>query len=129
MLLSAEVETLHDTNNVLELYKWNSRFLQENRISSPITKIEPKIAYKTIIINEGLLEATPSHSQLIQRDGVWKFIPLSSVVVGDKLYDINKEIIVINSVFVSLEKRNIYPLTLNPSHTYYANGILTHNIK
>jgi hypothetical protein len=129
LLLSAEIETLKDTNNVLELYKWNSNFLQENRISSPITKIEPKIAYETIIINEGLLEATPSHSQLIQRDGIWKFIPLGDVVVGDNLYGINTEIIAITSVLVSLEKRNIYPLTLSPSHTYFANGILTHNYK
>lgn len=129
LLLSAEIETLKDTNNVLELYKWNSNFLRESRISSPITKIEPKIAYETIIINEGLLEATPSHSQLIQRDGIWKFIPLGSVVVGDKLYGINTEIIAITSVLVNLEKRNIYPLTLNPSHTYFANGILTHNYK
>jgi hypothetical protein len=129
LLLSGEIETLHDTNNVLELYKWNSSFFRENRIASPITKIEPKIAYETIIINEGLLEATPSHSQLIQRDGVWKFIPLGNVAVGDNLYGINKEIIEITSVLVSLEKRNIYPLILNPSHTYFANGILTHNNK
>jgi hypothetical protein len=129
LLLSAEIETLLDTNNVNELYKWNSGFLQEKRISSPITQIEPKVAYKTIIINDGLLEATPSHSQLIQRDGLWKFISLGDVIVGDNLYDINKEIIPITIVSVSLEKRNIYPLTLSPSHTYFANGILTHNIK
>jgi hypothetical protein len=126
---SEEIKTLKDTNDALELYKWNSRSLQENRIASPITKIEPKIAFKTIIINQGLLEATPTHSQLIQRDGIWKFIALGDVVVGDKLYGINKEITVITSVFVSLEKRNIYLLTLSPSHTYFANGILTHNGK
>jgi hypothetical protein len=129
LLLSAAIETLQDTNNVSELYQWNTNFLQEKRMVSPITKIEPKIAYETIIINKGLLEATPSHSQLIQRDGVWKFIPLGNVTVGDNLYGINKEIIAITSVLVSLEKRNIYPLILNPSHTYFANGILTHNNK
>jgi hypothetical protein len=129
LLLSAEIETLRDTNNVNELYKWNSGFLQEKRISAPITQIEPKVASKTIIINDGLLEATPSHSQLIQRDGLWKFISLGDVIVGDNLYGINKEIIPITIVSVSLEKRKIYPLTLSPSHTYFANGILTHNIK
>jgi hypothetical protein len=129
LLLSTEIETLQDTNDALELYKWNSRSLQENRIASPITKIEPKIAFKTIIINQGLLEATSTHSQLIQRDGIWKFIALGDVVVGDKLYGINKEIIEITSVLVNLEKRNIYLLTLSPSHTYFANGILTHNGK
>jgi hypothetical protein len=129
LLLSTDIETLQDTNDVSELYKWNSNFLKENRIASPVTMIDLKIAYKTIIINGGLLEATPSHSQLIQRDGIWKFIPLGDVVVGDNLYGINQEIIVITSVFVSLEKRNIYPMSLSPSHTFFANGILTHNIK
>jgi hypothetical protein len=129
VLLSAAIETLQDTNDVSKLYKWKSNFLNENRISSPITKIEPKIVYETIIINGGLLEATPSHSQLIQRDGVWKFIPLGDVIVGDNLYGINKDIITITSVFVSLKKRTVYPMALSPSHTYFANGILTHNIK
>jgi hypothetical protein len=129
LLLSAEIESLNDTNDVNQLYKWSSDYLSENRITAPITKIEPKIAYETIVINEGLLEATPCHSQLIQRGGVWKFIPLGSVVVGDKLYGINKEIIEITAVLVRLEKRNIYPLTLSPSHIYFANGILTHNVK
>jgi hypothetical protein len=129
LLLSSEIDTLQDTNDVNELYKWYCNHLSENRITSPITKIEPKIAYKTIVINKGLLEATPRHSQLIQRDEVWKFIPIEDVIVGDNLYGINKEIIPVTSVAVNLEKRNIYPMSLSPSHTYFANGILTHNIK
>ncbi|MCV9931753.1 hypothetical protein OIU80_05610 [Flavobacterium sp. LS1R47] len=129
LLISAEIDTLKDTNNVNELYKWSSNYLSENRIISPVANIEPKVASKTIIINKGLLEATPYHSQLIQRNGIWKFIPLRDVIVGDRLYNINKEIIAITSVIINLEKRTVYPLTLSPSHTYFANGILTHNMK
>lgn len=129
LLLSAEIETLNDTNDVTRLYKWSSDYLSENRITSPVTKISAQTADKTIIINNGLLEATPSHSQLIQRDEVWKFVPLSDVIVGDSLYTIEGNIIPITSISVNHEKRKIYPLTLNPSHTYFANGILTHNVK
>lgn len=129
LLLSSEIETLQDTNNVNELYKWSCDHLSETRITSPITKIEPKVANETIIINNGLLEATPYHSQLIQRDGIWKFIAIGEVIVGDNLYGIDKEIIPVTSVTINLEKRNIYPMSLSPSHTYFANGILTHNIK
>lgn len=129
LLLSAEIETLKDTNDVNELYKWSCDQLSETRIKAPITSIEPKVAYETIIINEGLLEATPYHSQLIQRDEVWKFIPIGEIIVGDNLYGINKEIIPVTSVSINLEKRNIYPMSLSPSHTYFANGVLTHNIK
>jgi|GEM_PF-1316093 len=129
LLLSAEIDTLNDTNDVTELYKWSCSHLSENRIIAPITNIEKKIAYETIIINDGLLEATPLHSQLIQRDGIWKFIPIGEVVVGDNLYGIDQRIISVTSVTVNREKRNIYPMSLSPSHTYFANGVLTHNIK
>jgi hypothetical protein len=129
LLLSAEIETLIDTNNASELYKWSSEYLSETRIISPITKLTQKIADKTMIINDGLFEATPTHLQLIQRDGFWRFIPLGDIQVGDNLYTIDKEIIPVTSVIVNLEERKIYPLTLNPFHTYFANGILTHNYK
>jgi hypothetical protein len=129
LLLSAEIETLIDTNNANELYKWSSEYLSETRIISPITKISQKTADKTMIINEGLLEATPTHLQLVQRDGFWRFIPLGDIMAGDNLYTIDGEIIPVTSVAVNLEERKIYPLTLNPFHTYFANGILTHNYK
>jgi len=129
LLLSSEIDTLNDTNDVTELYKWSCSHLSENRIIAPITNIEKKIAYETIIINDGLLEATPFHSQLIQRDGIWKFIPIGEVFVGDNLFGIDQRIISVTSVTVNREKRNIYPMSLSPSHTYFANGVLTHNIK
>ncbi|MBO9586633.1 MAG: hypothetical protein J7574_20900 [Flavobacterium sp.] len=129
LLLSAEIETLNDTNIPNELYKWSCEYLSENRIVSPITKITKQVAEKTIIVNEGLFEATPTHLQLIQRNGFWRFIPLGDIVVGDNLYTIDREIILVTSVTVNLEKRNIYPMTLNPFHTYFANGVLTHNYK
>lgn len=129
LLLSAEIDNLNDTNNVKELYKWYSSHLSENRVTAPITHIEQKIAYETIIINNGLLEATPLHSQLIQRDEVWKFIPIGEVIVGDNLYGIDKKIIPVTSIAINREKRSIYPMSLSPSHIYFANGILTHNIK
>ncbi|AOC93728.1 hypothetical protein BB050_00574 [Flavobacterium anhuiense] len=129
LLLSAEIETLKDTNIANELYKWSCECLSENRIISPITKITKQVADKTIIVNNGLLEATPTHLQLIQRNGYWRFIPLGDIAVGDNLYTIDREIITVTTVTANLEKRNIYPMTLNPFHTYFANGILTHNYK
>ncbi len=129
LLLSAEIETLNDTNIPEELYKWSCSHLSENRIISPITKLTHKVAYETIIVNNGLFEATPTHMQLVQRDGFWRFIPLGDIRVGDFLYTIDEEIIPVTAVTVNLEKRNIYPMTLNPFHTFFANGILTHNYK
>jgi len=129
LLLSADIETLQDTNNVDELYSWSCDYLMEERITSPIINIHKLTADKTIIINNGLLEATPKHSQLIKRAGLWKFVTIETVMEGDYLYNINGEEVEVTTVTVNTEIRNIYPMTLAPSHTYFANGILTHNIK
>jgi hypothetical protein len=80
-----------------------------------------------MIINHSLFEVTPTHLQLILCDGFRRFIPLGDILVGDNLYTIVNEIIPVTPVTINLEKRNIYPLTLNRFHSYFANGILTHN--
>jgi chitodextrinase len=129
LLLSSQIETLEDTNNVKELYLWSSSELIESRISSPISKIMKEYANETIIINSGLLEATGSHSQLAKRNGIWSFMPISKIVLGDYLYGISGIEVEVTSVKINKEPRVIYPMSLSPSHTYFANGILTHNIK
>lgn len=129
-LLSSKIETLIDTNNVIELYKWSSDNLIESRINSSIVKVNPIKVYKTIIINNGLLEATPTHTQLIERDSKWRFVAFGDIVIGDRLYNINKEIIEITSLEVNTDERIVYPMLLsNISHTYFSNNILTHNLK
>jgi len=129
LLMSSNISTLTDTNDVEELYKWNTYNLQESRIDSPIIKIEKQTADQTVMINDGLLEATPFHSQLYKRDGLWRFDTIGSIQIGDYLYDINKNEIEVTSVKFNKEIKTIYPLSLSPSHTYFANNILTHNIK
>ncbi len=129
-LLSSKIETLNDTNNLQELYQWSSNNLIEERIESFIVKVSPLKVYKTIIINNGLLEATPTHTQLIERDSKWRFVPFGDILIGDKLYSIDKEIIEIISIEINTDERIVYPMLLsNISHTYFSNNILTHNLK
>lgn len=126
-LLSSNIKSLEDTNNVEELFKWSSNILDEIKTTSTITYIEEKEADNTIIINNGLLEATPSHNQLFKRDGMWRFNHIGTVQVGDYLYDINGNEVEVTSVEINNEIRKIYPLTTSTTHTYFANNILTHN--
>ena len=57
-LESVLIDTLEDTNNVHELHMWSSNDLIETRTTSPISKFYPEEVYYTIIVNNGLLEAT-----------------------------------------------------------------------
>jgi hypothetical protein len=129
-ILSSKIITLEDTNNIDELYTWNNSTLIESRVMSQIKSIHAFEANETIIINNGLLEATPEHSQLIYRNDEWKFIEIKNVSVGDMLYSLTKEIISVTSVEINKEPRVAYKMTLNtPNHTFFANEILTHNVK
>jgi hypothetical protein len=57
-------------------------------------------------------------------------IRIEDLAVGDVLYDINGNLIDVTSIEINTEPRTIYKLTLSDtSHTYFANNILTHNLK
>ena len=129
-LESVLINTLEDTNDFNILHKWSSIDLIETRTTSAISIFYPEEVYKTIKVNNGLLQATYNHIQLARVDGIWRMIRIENLKVGDVLYDITGNLIDVTSVEVITEPTTVYKLTLSDaSHTYFANNILTHNIK
>lgn len=129
-LESSLINTLEDTNNVAALYEWSSNELLETRTTSTIAKFYPEDVTKTIIVNNGLLEATENHTQLAKVDDSWRMISMEELAVGNILYTSNGDLITVTSIEINTEPRTVYKLTLSEeSHTYFANNILTHNVK
>lgn len=129
-LESSLINTLEDTNNVTALYEWSSNELLETRTTSTIAKFYPEDVTKTIIVNNGLLEATENHTQLAKVNDSWRMISMEELTVGNILYASNGDLIPVTSIEINTEPRTVYKLTLSEeSHTYFANNILTHNIK
>jgi hypothetical protein len=129
-LESVLINTLEDTNNVHELHIWSSNDLIETRTTSAISKFYPEEVYHTIIVNNGLLEATRKHIQLARVNNIWRMINMEHLAVGDYLYNYEGDLIEVTSIEINTEPRMVYKLTLSDkSHTYFANNILTHNIK
>jgi hypothetical protein len=128
-LLSAKLQGFTDTNIIKDLYNWSSNVLHIETLQSPIVFVKQAVTNRTICINKGLLEATEMHSQLIKRNNVWSFIPIHNIKVGDFVYGIEGDDIEVVSVEVNNKIQSIYPLTLTGHHTYFANGVLTHNAK
>lgn len=129
-ILKSEVSpTMPLTNNVEDLYAWESNSL--NLIDATAKIISTKLSQpkKTIVINDGLIEASGSHSQIVNRNGIWIIVPMSSVKVGDYLTSHNGALIRIHSVYDNLFPTKVVKLTLESPHTFYANDILTHNFK
>jgi hypothetical protein len=129
-LESSLINTLEDTNNIHDLHMWSCDELVETRTNSAISVFCPQEVHKTIKVNDGLLQATYNHIQLARVNGVWKMIRIENLKVGDVLYDYDGNLIDVTSVEVIIEPTTVYKLTLSDiSHTYFANNILTHNIK
>jgi hypothetical protein len=129
-LESSLIDTLQDTNNVHDLHMWSCNELVETRTKSSISVFYPEEVNYTIIVNGGLLETTHNHIQLARVNGIWRMIKMIHLAIGDVLYDTNGNLIPVTSIEINTEPRTVYKLTLSDtSHTYFANNILTHNIK
>ena len=129
-LQSVLINTLENTNDTHILHMWSSNDLIETRTTSPISKFYPEEVYHTIIVNDGLLEATRNHIQLARVNNIWRMINMEHLAVGDYLYNYEGDLIEVKSIEINKEPRMVYKLTLSDkSHTYFANNILTHNIK
>ena len=79
-------------------------------------------------INNGLLECSEDHKHLVKRDDSWKIQNTLQLQLGDIMLDRDKNPILIDSIMLDRQE-DVYLITLDGKHTYYANGILTHNIK
>ncbi len=129
-LESSLINTLEDTNNVHDLHMWSCDELVETRTNSSISVFRPEEVNLTYIINDGLLETTRNHIQLARVNGIWRMIKMEHLAVGDILYNHDGNLIPVTSIEINTEPRTVYKLTLSEeSHTYFANNILTHNIK
>lgn len=129
LLLSGKIMTLQDDNHTSTLYKWKSRFLALEDTASKIIIYKEVDATLTYIINDGLLEATEFHTQLVLRGGFWTFVPFKKIRLNDKLKHRNGSLVEVYKIEICNKPKKVYLLTLGTEHTYYANDILTHNIK
>ena len=129
-LLSAQIVGLEDTNNVLDLKQWRSAEIEKGPASSSILEFVRETAPFTISLNDGLLTASSSHIQLVKRDNTWRFLRFGEIIVGDILLLEDNTEVEITTISVNVEATQVYRIVLDtPSHTYYANNILTHNLK
>lgn len=129
-ILSPEIVGFRDTNNVNELYKSKIANMSFENIKAKIIKIEPIQKEMVIQLNNGLLSASKEHSQLIKRGDIYIFTPLENVLLEDYLVDVDGNEVLITEIEEVFGGVTVYKLTLEgPTHTFYANGIITHNVK
>jgi intein/homing endonuclease len=106
------------------------KFFSTNKFrksSANITGVNSILIDNVIDINNGLLTTSDSHINVIKRDGIWSLKTSNELLVGDILIDINKNEIKITSVNILYKSQQVYNITVDKEHMYFANNILTHN--
>lgn len=84
-------------------------------------------SFPTLIIN-GSITVTGEHEIKILRDGEGVWVPARSIKVGDELFG-ETGMVMVESVTEGEVLSKVYNLTTVPSHTYFAGGVLVHNVK
>ena len=129
VLKSFAIDTLplySDDETVLTT--WNIETLTGTDSTASIVSITPVQVSEIVVINN-LLKTTPNHRHLVKHDGVWSFVSAYNVVVGDTMIDINNNEVEIISVEVQEVEKTVYKMDVETLDVFYAENILTHNIK
>jgi hypothetical protein len=129
VLKSFAIDTLplySDDDTVLTT--WNTENLTGIGSTASIVSITPVQVSEIVVINN-LLKTTPTHKHLVKHDGVWSFVSAYNVVVGDTMIDINNNEVEIISVEVQEVEKTVYKMDVETLDVFYAENVLTHNIK
>ena len=129
VLKSFAIDTLplHSDDETV-LTTWNTETLTGTGSTASIVSITPVQVSEIVVINN-LLKTTPNHRHLVKHEGVWSFESAYNVVVGDIMIDINNNEVEIISVEIQQVEKTVYKMDVETLDVFYAENILTHNIK
>lgn len=112
------IEDIKEGDQVLAL----SDPRQSQKTTGIVTKLYQHTVDQYLIINNKL-KITPQH--LVYTN--FSFRPAGSLKIGDWLLTSENKLVFIESIEVKDESVKVYNFTVDPQHTYFADGILVHN--
>lgn len=119
--------------STLEIVKnWTKEDVSDYQYSTAnVVAVEAVEVPQFFSINLGLLEMSADHISLYKDviDGLWKLGTTLTLKVGDQLIDINKNIITIDSISIINTPTFVYKIDVENLDLFFANGVLTHNVK
>jgi hypothetical protein len=100
-----------------------------NKTTEEVLDIQSYVDKEIYNINNGLIECTHSHKHIIKQNGVWCIKTTDKINVGDIFLNSKNEEVEITSITINEKTDDVYNIRVSGKHTYYVNGILTHNVK
>jgi hypothetical protein len=95
--------------------------------SSTVTGIQKEQFSYYFLINN-LLKITFEHPVMVERSGEFLFLRAKDLLVGDKLYGQDETWVTIDSIERIDENVNVVNINVESQDTYFADGILVHNL-
>jgi len=104
----------------------NSKFELGQSVVTEMNKFE---AEQIVNINNGELVSSVNHIHIVKSGEGWSTMKADLLMVGDIMMDVTGEEFEIASLEIKEEAQTVYQISLDKQHLYFANEILTHNIK
>ena len=101
--------------------------IEGSLITSEVETITTHTTDTYYFINESI-KVTAEHPIFIKRDNKWKWRLIDTLVVDDKMFDLNQNEININSIeTITNDTITIATIDVGTVNTYFVNNILAHN--
>jgi len=113
-----------EIGDMVKTYDEANKEVTVSRVTNTFHHTPEEMTDYYLIIN-GMIRVTPNHRLFI--NGEWKAV--HDIKIGDKLLDINGNLVLITSIEKVFEKESTYNIEVETHHTYFANEILAHNEK
>ena len=120
--------TIEGLDTSEDAYKtWSTEQINTTPSTSTVIAIYPDNYTSYYRINN-LLNITFEHPVLVKQDNEYSFKEVSALRVGDHLLNKDGEWIEILTKELITEAVNVYNINVESQDTYFANGILIHNL-
>jgi hypothetical protein len=125
---SLDIESL--TPKYSEENDWVSTDISDSKkTSEEVLDIQIYSNSEIYNINNGLIESSPTHKHIVKQNGIWSIKRTTDLNIGDILLNSQNIEIEITTITINEKTEDVYNIRVSGKHTYYVNGILTHNLK
>jgi hypothetical protein len=128
-VMAADIPGLGDNEaDINNLSLWSSEDISETtKTTANVTNVIIRSYGEYYLINDGI-KITYEHVVPAKKNGVWRFITIEELQIGDIIVDENLQNILVNSK--ELVKENVSTVSINtePKDVYFVEGLMAHNI-
>ena len=123
-VLSYRIPGLKDDETNVDT--WNATLMGGEATPSTVVKLINGSFTEYYLINN-LMKITYEHHVLIFRNGVYRFIPIGNVNIGDYLWSEELGNVIISSMELIKESHPFITMDVEETDVYFAHGLLVHN--